>query len=1033
MWLGTFALLAAMVFRSASAQDSLVFERHVRPIFKTYCLDCHGGGETLNGNLDLRLRRLVEKGGDSGPALLVGKGAASLLVQRLRAGEMPPGEKKLTAEQIGLIEKWIDGGALTSRTEPEQLPQGIDITPEERSHWAYQPIVRREPPSFEAADRVRTPIDAWILARLRENGLSFSPDADRITLVRRLAFDLTGLPPTAEELGRFLLDDSEAGYAAVVQYYLDSPHYGEHWGRHWLDVAGYAESEGNGSDDTLRPYAHKYRDYVIRAFNTDKPFDRFVLEQLAGDELVPLPWNNLNAEQVELLAATGFARMGPDATATGGDDLLVQNQVVADSIKILGSSLLGLTVGCAQCHDHRYDPIPQQDYFRLRAILEPSLDPSHWRRPGQRLISLYSDADRAKAAAVETEAQALQKELDAKADKYVAEAFDKELTKFPDDQRETLRVAFQTPDAQRTAEQNQLVATNPSLKINRGVLYQYNQAAADELKKEQEKVNAKRGEKPVEDFVSVLNELPGVLPPTHLHYRGDPRQPKQPVLPGDLTIAAAEGTRFEIPEKDPAQPTSGRRANWARHLMSGKHPLTGRVLVNRVWMHHFGRGIVESAGDFGTLGSQPSHPELLDWLADEWVKQEWSLKRLHRLIVSSTVYRQSSARNAAQDRSDADNRLLGHFPLQRLEAECVRDRMLSISGSLDRGMLGPSVPVEEDMVGQVVPKGESTRRSIYLQVRRSKPTSFLTAFDAPVMSVNCERRSISTVAPQSLMLMNSEFVLKQAELLAKRVAQEIPHDFRAAECRGWSERIGYFPNFWSYGYGFLDESSQRVSTFEALPHWTGTAWQGGAVLPDSRIGWAIVHASGGHAGNDVQHAAIRRWTAPRAGTLQIRGTLRHPSENGNGVRGRIVSSRSGVAGSWNVKNAENATQIDRLDLQRGDTVDFVIDCLEDVNSDSFEWRVQLQLFDDQGTVVSQSDSLDDFSGPRGANVAQRVAWLWQLAYHRQPSSEEWEAVADFLSSRIAELRLAVHKEPETTAFTDLCQQVLSSNEFLYVD
>jgi len=1026
-------LSAAVLIRPVPAQDSLVFERHVRPIFKTYCLDCHGGGETLNGKLDLRLRRFVEKGGDSGPAIVVGKGASSLLVQRLRAGEMPPGEKKLTAEQIGLIEKWIDGGALTSRTEPEQLPQGIDITPEERSHWAYQPIVRREPPSFEPADRVRTPIDAWILARLREKGLSFAPDADRVTLVRRLAFDLTGLPPSAEERARFLSDDSEAAYAALVQHYLDSPHYGEHWGRHWLDVAGYAESEGNGSDDTIRPYAYKYRDYVIRSLNADKPFDRFVLEQLAGDELVSLPWNNLNSEQVELLAATGFARMGPDATATGGDDPLIQNQVVADSIKILGSSLLGLTVGCAQCHDHRYDPIPQQDYFRLRAILEPSLDISHWRRPGQRLISLYSDADRAKAAAVEAEAQTLQKELDAKGDKYVAEAFDKELTKFPEDQREMLRVAFQTPDAQRTAEQNQLVAANPSLKINRGVLYQYNQPAADELKKEQEKVNAKRAEKPVEDFVSVLNELPGVVPPTHLHYRGDPRQPKQPVLPGDLTIAAAEGARLEIPDKDPAQPTSGRRAYWARHLMSGKHPLTGRVLVNRVWMHHFGRGIVESAGDFGTLGLRPSHPELLDWLADEWVKQGWSLKRLHKLIVSSTVYRQSSARNAAQDQSDADNRLLGHFPLQRLEAECVRDRMLAINGCLDRAMFGPSVPVDEDAVGQVVPKGESARRSIYIQVRRSKPTSFLTAFDAPVMSVNCERRSTSTVAPQSLMLMNSEFVLKQAELLAKRVVQETPREFLAAECKAWSERIGCPLDLWSYGFGHFDESAQRVTGFELLPHWTGSAWQGGAVLPDARTGWVIVHAAGGHAGNDIQHASIRRWTAPRAGKLQIRGQLRHPSENGDGVRGRIVTSRGGVAGSWNVKTGQSATDIDRLELQCGDTVDFVVDCLADVNSDSFEWRAQLQLLDDQGSLVAQTESLDDFAGPRGANLAQRVAWLWQRAYHRPPAPEEWEAVAEFMTVRMAELRLAANKEYELAALTDLCQQVLSSNEFLYVD
>ena len=332
------------------------------------------------------------------------------------------------------------------RPEPERLPPGVDITPEERAHWAFQPVRRPDPPPFRGEDRVRTPIDAFVLARLRERGFSFAPEADRRTLIRRASFDLTGLPPSQQELDAFLADPGADAYERLIDRLLDSPHYGERWARHWLDAAGYADSDGNGNDDTERPYAYKYRDYVIRSFNADKPLDRFLIEQLAGDELVPPPWNNLTPEQVETLAATGFLRMAADGTSTGGvDEALASNQVVADTLKIVGSSLLGLTVGCAQCHDHRYDPIPQSDYYRLRAVFEPALDPQHWRRPVQRLVSLYHDADRARAAAIEAEAQRLQAQVDAKTRKYVAAALEKELAKFPEPLRAKLRAARETP------------------------------------------------------------------------------------------------------------------------------------------------------------------------------------------------------------------------------------------------------------------------------------------------------------------------------------------------------------------------------------------------------------------------------------------------------------------------------------------------------------------------------------------------------------------------------------------------------------
>ncbi len=427
----------------AEAGERLTFEKDVRPIFKAYCLDCHGGGEALKGHLDLRLKRFAERGGDSGPAVVAGRPDESLVVERLKAGEMPPTEKKVPPEQIALIERWIAGGALASRQEPERLDPGIDMTPEERAYWAFQPIQRPASPRFGPNDGVRTPIDAFVLEKLRERGLSFAPDADKRTLIRRAAFDLTGLPPSEDAIRQFLADPTENAYERMLDQLMASPRYGERWARHWLDVTGYADSDGNGNEDSPRPYSYKYRDYVVRSINADKPLDQFVVEQLAGDELVARPWSELTPEKADLLAATGFLRTAADGTSTGAaDEPLAANQVVADTLKIVGSTLLGLTVGCAQCHDHRYDPIPQADYYRLRAIFEPALDTNHWRRPAQRLVSLFKDADRAKSKAIEAEAAKLQEVVDKKTKTYLEAATTKELAKFPEPIRTKLRSAL---------------------------------------------------------------------------------------------------------------------------------------------------------------------------------------------------------------------------------------------------------------------------------------------------------------------------------------------------------------------------------------------------------------------------------------------------------------------------------------------------------------------------------------------------------------------------------------------------------------
>jgi mono/diheme cytochrome c family protein len=778
------------------ADDKISFENQIRPIFKAYCLDCHGSGEKLKGKLDLRLRRFAAEGGESGPAFVAGDPAASLLVERMKSGEMPPTEKKVPAEKIALVERWIAAGAPALRQEPEKLPAGIDITPEDRAYWFYQPLHAVPPPVSAGSERVRTPVDAFVLAKLQEKGLSFNPDADRRSLILRASFDLTGLPPPAEEVEAFLGDRSERAYENLIERLLASPAYGERWGRHWLDVAGYADSEGDGANDSPRPHAWKYRDYVIRSFNADKPLDRFIIEQLAGDELVPMPWTNLKPEQIELLTATGFMRNAPDGTTSGG--AAEAQQTVADTLKIVSSSLLGLTVGCAQCHDHRYDPIPQSDYYRLRAVFEPALDPGNLRRPSQRRVSLYTLAERREASAIETEAAKMQAEYNTTQSKFVKDAFDKELSKFPADQCKELRTAFETPDAKRTPEQKKLVANNPKLNVNPGVLYQYDPAAADKLKSMDAKIQSKRAKVPPEDFLAVMSEVPGHTPLARIFNRGDFRDPRAEVMPGDLTIAAPEGKRLEIKPRDANLPTSGRRLALARHWTSGTHPLVGRVLANRIWLHHFGRGIVDTPGDFGMLGQLPSHPELLDWLALELAGRGWSMKEMHRLLMNSTVYRQSSRRDPTKDARDAGNALYGRYPVIRLDGESFRDRILTASARLSRAEFGPPVPTIEDAVGQVGTPEDKPRRSVYLTQRRSKPVSFLTAFDSPAGELNCDRRPASTVAPQALMLMNSDFVLGEANHFARRLVHEAPARDWLTPAAVEERRIGLA---WQIAYG----------------------------------------------------------------------------------------------------------------------------------------------------------------------------------------------------------------------------------------
>jgi hypothetical protein len=808
----------------AGAEDALTFEKDVRPILKTHCFRCHGEGDKLKGKLDLRLRRLAVTGGKSGPALVPGNPDGSSLYRRLREGEMPPGKKKPSDAEVAIIGRWIAAGAKTARPEPAGIA-GSHITAEERNFWSFQPIRRPPVPTVRHADRVRTPLDAFLLARLEQQGLSFATDADKSTLIRRATFDLLGLPPSPEEVDCFLADSSPDAYEKLIDRLLASPHYGERFGRHWLDVAGYADSEGY-TNDTVRPHAYKYRDYVIRAINADRPFDQFLQEQLAGDEMVRPPYRDLSPQDVERLTATGFLRMAPDGTASPGVNLAeASNQVLADTLKAVSIGLLGLTVGCAQCHDHRHDPIPQTDYYRLRAIFEPAYDPAHWRSPPMRRISLSTDADRARARQIEIEAARIDQERLSKQQEYIERTFEAELKKLPEGVREAVRAARGTPPAKRTPQQKRLLDDYPSVNVTAGSLYLYDPKAAADLKKYVERAAAVRATKPPEDYLRALTEVPGQVPATRLFVRGDISQPGQALAPGGLSVLD-DVAPLNILERDSKLPTTGRRLAFARWLTSERNPLTPRVLVNRVWMHHFGKGLVGTPGDFGTLGERPSHPELLDWLASDFTAGGWRLKRLHRLIMLSTAYRQASQRHPAGERVDPDDRLLWRMPLRRLQAEEVRDGMLAISGKINPKMLGPAVPVMEDEVGQfvvgienkngenrpgpVLPlHGEEFRRSVYVQVYRSRPLSLLEAFDMPVMEPTCPARSTSTVAPQALLLMNNDFVVAQAEAFADRVRREAGPDLRAQVSRAWRLAFAREPSSAevSEALAFLSEQS----------------------------------------------------------------------------------------------------------------------------------------------------------------------------------------------------------------------------------
>lgn len=948
------------------------FRTHVLPILKRNCLKCHGVAKR-EGGLQLHTILRVWKGGDSGPIVLPADAGHSPMWTRVRDDEMPP-EHPLTASEKQIVRDWIAQGAPglpTSEAEADAMTQD--------EHWAFTHLPNLQPPDVRRPELCRTSLDRFVQSELESSGLNLSPEADRRTLIRRVSYTLTGLPPTPAEIDAFLTDDSESAVAEMVEHFLDSPQYGVRWGRHWLDAAGYADSNGYFNADSDRPLAWQYRDYVVRSINADKPFDQFVREQIAGDELSGFdPEKHRQAatpEMVDRLIATHYLRNGQDGSGESDgnpDEVRIDRYTALESAQqIMASSLLGLTLQCAKCHDHKFEPLTQTDFYQLQSVLYPAFDPNNWVKPNDRftlasITGVYQqwnarrEETAAKQSALQTQLQQWMQshrpaellrltddfsdaaelaahwtdtipgddnlagveavrllagdasgpgpaarisdgrlqiiEGGATGDKWLSTRQTFDWT--PDAEGQWIQVSFtlidtrlspDSPSAARiawgialhdfdnsstTAGGNLLIDGNPSggaavhldypgptsshagnigsaryekdrsygVRITRlpknkfrlqhvvdglsdgptldlkerdlpdgsfgfgyccGRSYQVDDVVVEtsfapssdfadpaalesyqtELKQRQDKLAAVADELTAVNAqepgrIAWLTDTTATPPDVFLLDRGEYSQPKIKVEPAPIAVLNDPGNPLTVTAPANAFPSTGRRlawANWVTYPDSRAASLMARVQVNRVWQHHFGLGLVGTSENLGMSGSDPTNPALLDWLAAEFIRSGWSLKAMHRLILSSAVYRQSGVAHDAGLQTDPYNLLLWRYPIRRLDAESIRDTQLAVSGDLDFSLDGPYIPTTRNGAAEViVPEDRpgAFRRSIYLQQRRSQGLSMLNVFDAPTMVINCTRRPVTTMPLQSLSLLNSEFAVARGRSFAKRIQQE---------------------------------------------------------------------------------------------------------------------------------------------------------------------------------------------------------------------------------------------------------------------
>lgn len=760
------------------------FASEVAPILEQRCVQCHGETQQVS---DLRLdsRESILEGGKRGPAVEPGNSARSLLYQHVTGQVEPrmPFGSTLAPEEIATLKRWIDSGA--------EWPAPANEAAEQKVWWAFKDPVRQDPPD----SRVH-PIDAFLAARLNEKGLERAPRADPRTLVRRAYLDLVGLLPPTEVVDAFAKAPSKEAFSELIDELLDSPRYGERWGRHWLDAVRYADSSGY-EHDYDQPHAWRFRDYVIQSFNDDKPYDRFVKEQLAGDELAD--------QSFETLTATGMFRVGPRVLFREKDNPQYRYTYLDDIIATTSRVFLGLTVDCARCHDHKFDPISQMDYYRTMAVFFPYV---RYDFPLADEETVFRHT--AETEVVSAKIEPLKKQVAKIEAPYKESARKRALASFP----EEIQLAVRTPEEERTPGQKLLAAQVTYLRSEKfeDLISDEDSARIAELKDQIAKLEedlpaplptamgirdgdyrfapnglgdeVQPGKGDREDFSGIdgtwLPEGNYVPPPAHFLPNADYRNKGQTVEPGYIEVLS-RGKPFDA-KSPPHRISTGRRLALANWIASSENPLTARVMINRIWMHHFGEGLVYTASNFGSMGTRPANPELLDWLATEFVRKGWSIKAMHRLIMNSESYQMASSHaDPAAAKADPENKLLWRYRQRRLEGEVIRDIILDASGNLNLEAGGPGFfpPIPEE-VRASFPKGkwdmaepgpENWRRSIYLYAKRGLRYPLFEVFDLPNMNVTCERRTTTTVPTQALTLLNNQFALRQARHYAERVAK----------------------------------------------------------------------------------------------------------------------------------------------------------------------------------------------------------------------------------------------------------------------
>ena len=1049
---------------TVSGSEHDFFESRIRPLLIEHCLECHGPEKQESG-LRLDSRTALLKGGDSGSAVTLDRPEASLMIRAIaHTGDlkMPP-DGKLSADQVDAFSAWVSSGLPW----PQEKNQSSDDAHDPKTHWAFQSLRRPHPPKVHDGGWPTTEIDHFILARLQEQQLAPAPQADPTALIRRASIDLLGLPPTPEQVDAFNQEsqvEPKNAWSNLVDRLLSSPHYGERQARFWLDVARYADNKGYVFFEQKEyPWAWTYRDWVVSAMNADMPYDEFVLLQLAADQL--------ETRKPKSLAAMGFLTLGPRFMNNTHD-------VIDDRIDVVTRGLLGLTVTCARCHDHKFDPVPQADYYSLygvfRSCVEPTLRPlireeTHSAEYQEFKQGMQQRVDKLHAF-VETQRKLMIDESRSRAAEYLMAVYQKR--NHPT--TENFMLLTEKGAINPTMVHRWEVYLRRAQKSNDPVWTPWHRFSglssgdfiqqAAELQAEllvDEKVNrlvrdSFQGEPPrsmqdvADNYASLFaaietkwdEHLDKNLHPTRLDedaaeairlvlYGDDsppmvPRDlgwgfldllPDRPIQdqfkkllgeveefsttapgapPRAMVLVDAEsmydpvvfrrGNPNREGERVPRQflevLSAGRRTPFAngsgridlaRAIVEPDNPLTARVLVNRIWRQHFGFGLVETPSDFGLRSAPPSHPQLLDFLAAEFIAGGWSIKKLHRQIMNSSVYRQSSlVGDAAQRRAmkvDAANRLLWKFPRRRLEFEAIRDAQLLVCDSLDRRFGGRPVKVLD---------GYHPRRTLYGFVDRMDLPALMRTFDFPEPAATSPGREVTTIPQQALYFLNHDFVAESARRVLRRpdvaglpsgkerllrihkvlLQREPTTDEVELALAFVSRREELQPNQWEYGYGRVDAETGTVKTFAELTYWTGSRWQAGPKLPDPKLGWLFHDRTGGHPGASPERCFILRWTAPRSGDFQITGMLAHRPEPGNGVRGRMVTRGNGVLGEWKVDQSEQQTNVAKTSLEAGESIHFVVDFQGEILHDEFEWPVVIE------DVASGErwDSQQDFRG-----------------------------------------------------------------------